>query len=88
MEENEFSPKIDINEEELLGKPKHPKFLKVLLIISLIVIVLLIGVIIYLLFLTKKKKNQKKNQNLNIHHMILIIFLEQNIQIFLMMKMV
>ena len=59
MEENEFSPKIDINEEELLGKPKPPKYLKVLLIISLIVIVLLIGVIIYLLFFNKKEEKSK-----------------------------
>jgi hypothetical protein len=63
MEENEFSTKIDINEEELLGKAKPAKYLKVLLIISLIIIVLLIGVIIYLIFFNKKDEKSNKDDN-------------------------
>ena len=63
MDDKEFSPKIDINEEELLGKPKQSKYLKVLLIIFLIIIILLIGVIIYLIFFSKKDEKSKDNSN-------------------------
>ena len=63
MDDKEFSPKIDINEEELLGKEKQPKYLKVLLIIFLIIIVLLIGIIIYLIFFRKKDEKSKENSN-------------------------
>ena len=65
MEEEEFNPKVDLS-DDLLGKTKVPKYIKILFVIFIIIIIILIGGIIYLIFFRKeeeKPNNEKQNDN-------------------------